>query len=143
MGAEIRKEKVTPKGTPAVTKPMKSGTAEQEQKGVTMPRPAARTLAMPSGSSREQHPRAFGRERGVHHAHDGDDAREQEQDLGRVVEEEHGAADRCGMRRRWDNRLGDRARRKLPLLEAARRGDAHALEELLLRYQPHVYLASA
>ena len=44
MGAEIRKEKVTPSGTPAVTKPMKSGTAEQEQKGVTMPSSAASTL---------------------------------------------------------------------------------------------------
>ena len=48
MGAEIRNEKVTPSGTPACTKPMNSGTAEQEQKGVTMPRLAARTLAMPS-----------------------------------------------------------------------------------------------
>ena len=44
MGAEIRKEKVTPSGTPAVTKPMNSGTAEQEQKGVTMPSSAAMTL---------------------------------------------------------------------------------------------------
>jgi hypothetical protein len=33
MGAEIRKEKVTPSGTPADRKPMNSGTAEQEQKG--------------------------------------------------------------------------------------------------------------
>ncbi len=41
MGAEIRKEKVTPRGTPAVTKPMKRGTAEHEQKGVTVPSRAA------------------------------------------------------------------------------------------------------
>ena len=47
MGAEIRKEKVTPRGTPADRKPMKSGTAEQEQKGVTMPRLAASTLPTP------------------------------------------------------------------------------------------------
>jgi hypothetical protein len=40
----MRKEKVTPSGTPAVTKPMKRGTAEQEQKGVTIPSKAARTL---------------------------------------------------------------------------------------------------
>ena len=40
----MRNENVTPSGTPAVTKPMKSGTAEQEQNGVTMPRSAARTL---------------------------------------------------------------------------------------------------
>jgi len=48
MGAEIRKENVTPGGTPALTKPMNSGTAEQEQNGVTMPRLAAITLAAPS-----------------------------------------------------------------------------------------------
>ncbi len=44
MGAAMRKEKVTPSGIPAVTKPMKSGTAEQEQKGVTVPSRAAKTL---------------------------------------------------------------------------------------------------
>ena len=44
MGAATRKENVTPSGTPAVTNPTKSGTAEQEQKGVTTPRHAARTL---------------------------------------------------------------------------------------------------
>ncbi len=44
MGAAIRKERVTPRGTPAVRKPMKRGTAEQEQKGVTIPSPAAITL---------------------------------------------------------------------------------------------------
>ena len=44
MGAEMRKEKVTPKGTPVVTNPINRGTAEQEQKGVTIPSKAARTL---------------------------------------------------------------------------------------------------
>jgi hypothetical protein len=44
IGAAIRKDSVTPSGTPAVTKPMKSGTAEQEQKGVATPRAAARKL---------------------------------------------------------------------------------------------------
>ena len=48
IGAEIRNENVTPSGTPACTKPMNSGTAEQEQNGVTMPRLAAMTLAAPS-----------------------------------------------------------------------------------------------
>src|SRR3990170_8690181 len=48
MGAEIRKEKVTPRGTPDSTKPRKSGTAEHEQKGVTIPRPAARAFPAPS-----------------------------------------------------------------------------------------------
>ena len=44
IGAAMRKEKVTPSGTPDSTKPMNSGTAEQEQNGVTMPRLAASTL---------------------------------------------------------------------------------------------------
>jgi hypothetical protein len=48
MGDEIRKEKVTPRGTPASTNPIKSGTAEQEQNGVTMPRSAARILLINS-----------------------------------------------------------------------------------------------
>ena len=47
MGAAMRNEKVTPSGTPADRKPMNSGTAEQEQNGVTMPRPAARALPAP------------------------------------------------------------------------------------------------
>jgi len=33
MGAAIRKEKVTPRGIPAVTKPINRGTAEQGQQG--------------------------------------------------------------------------------------------------------------
>src|SRR5512145_260476 len=37
IGADTRKENVTPRGTPEVTNPMKRGTAEQEQKGVTTP----------------------------------------------------------------------------------------------------------
>ena len=48
IGAAMRNENVTPSGTPACTKPRKSGTAEQEQNGVTTPRLAARTLATPS-----------------------------------------------------------------------------------------------
>src|SRR5688572_11093924 len=44
IGAEMRNENVTPSGTPVVTKPMNSGTAEQEQNGVTMPNSAASTL---------------------------------------------------------------------------------------------------
>ena len=48
IGAEIRNENVTPSGTPRRTKPMNSGTAEQEQNGVTMPSPAAATLPTPS-----------------------------------------------------------------------------------------------
>jgi hypothetical protein len=44
MGAAIKKDRVTPNGTPAVTKPIKRGTAEQEQKGVTIPKSAAKIL---------------------------------------------------------------------------------------------------
>ena len=45
MGEEIRKEKVTPRGRPALVKPINSGMEEQEQKGVTVPSRAAMQLA--------------------------------------------------------------------------------------------------
>ena len=45
MGEEMRKEKVTPKGNPALVKPMKRGIEEQEQKGVTVPNRAATMFA--------------------------------------------------------------------------------------------------
>lgn len=45
MGEEIRKEKVTPKGSPALVKPINSGMEEQEQNGVTVPNRAETTLA--------------------------------------------------------------------------------------------------
>jgi hypothetical protein len=41
-GEEIRKEKVTPSGKPALVKPMNKGTEEQEQKGVIVPSKAPR-----------------------------------------------------------------------------------------------------
>ena len=41
MGEEIKKEKVMPRGRPALVKPMKIGILEQEQKGVTVPKRAA------------------------------------------------------------------------------------------------------
>lgn len=44
IGAEIRKEKVTPKGTPLSTNPKNKGIAEQEQNGVTMPNRLAKIL---------------------------------------------------------------------------------------------------
>ena len=43
-GEEIKKEKVTLSGNPALVKPMKSGMDEQEQKGVTVPNNAPSTL---------------------------------------------------------------------------------------------------
>ena len=45
MGEEIRKEKVTPSGSPALLNPINSGMEEQEQKGVTVPSSADMTLA--------------------------------------------------------------------------------------------------
>ena len=48
IGEVIKNEKVTPKGTPALIKPIKIGTEEQEQKGVIAPKSAAmRLLKMP------------------------------------------------------------------------------------------------
>ena len=47
-GLAIRKESVTPSGTPAATKPMNAGTALHEQKGVATPSAAAATFARPS-----------------------------------------------------------------------------------------------
>ena len=41
-GEVMRKARVMPSGMPAVLKPRKSGMLEQEQKGVTAPKPAAR-----------------------------------------------------------------------------------------------------
>ncbi len=47
MGAVTKNENVTPSGTRACTKPMNSGTDEQEQNGVTTPSADASTLATP------------------------------------------------------------------------------------------------
>ncbi len=44
MGEEIRKEKVTPNGNPAVVNPIKIGMLEQLQKGVTVPKSAPSKL---------------------------------------------------------------------------------------------------
>ena len=41
MGDEIRKENVTPMGSPALVKPINNGMDEQEQNGVTVPSSAA------------------------------------------------------------------------------------------------------
>jgi hypothetical protein len=52
-GEEIRKEKETPIGSPALVKPIKSGIEEQEQNGVTVPSKAPKILAvMPSNLPR-------------------------------------------------------------------------------------------
>ena len=45
IGEEIKKEKVTPNGKPALVNPINSGIDEQEQKGVTVPNKADIILA--------------------------------------------------------------------------------------------------
>ena len=45
MGEEIKKENVTPRGSPALVNPINRGIDEQEQKGVTVPSKAAIALA--------------------------------------------------------------------------------------------------
>src|SRR5664279_1182533 len=44
IGEEIRKENVTPSGTPDSTNPRNKGIAEHEQNGVTMPNRLAKTF---------------------------------------------------------------------------------------------------
>lgn len=45
IGDDIKKEKVTPKGKPALVKPINKGIDEQEQNGVIVPSNAAKILA--------------------------------------------------------------------------------------------------
>ena len=73
---------------PASTKPMNSGTAEQLQNGVTMPRLAARTLPVASRRPRSRAAGALRAEERAHHADAEDDQREQQQHLDAVVDEE-------------------------------------------------------
>ena len=84
----MRKAKVTPSGTPASTKPMKSGTAEHEQNGVTIPRPAAPTVPTSSPRPTSGAAHLLGREEAPDERDDGDDAEQQQEHLGHVVEEE-------------------------------------------------------
>ena len=88
IGAEIRNEKVTPSGTPAETKPMKSGTAEQEQNGVTIAEHRRRDIADAFAPAGQQCPGVLWREEAAHNAHGKDDQCEQKQHLGRVIGEE-------------------------------------------------------
>ena len=45
IGDEIKNENVTPRGRPALVKPINSGIDEQEQKGVTVPSKAEMMFA--------------------------------------------------------------------------------------------------
>ena len=73
MGAAIRNENVTPSGTPDSTNPKKRGMAEQEQKGVTMPRLAAITLPGKSFSAFERFAGTFGGEESPDYSNKEDD----------------------------------------------------------------------
>ena len=46
LGEEIKKEKVTPSGSPALVNPINRGMDEQEQNGVTVPSNAAMIFAV-------------------------------------------------------------------------------------------------
>ena len=84
----MRNENVTPSGTPAVTKPMKSGTAEQEQNGVATPKSAASTLPDAFAPPGQESPRALGREESPQDPDDEDDGGEQKEDLRSFEDEE-------------------------------------------------------
>ena len=88
IGADTRKAKVTPSGTPASTKPMKSGTAEQEQKGVMMPKAGRGRSPHDDVAAGQRAAHALGRDEGAQEAHQRDDADEQQQHLGQVEQEE-------------------------------------------------------
>ena len=104
MGEATRNANVTPSGTPASRKPMNSGTAEHEQNGVTIPKPAAATVPTTAfrPASALAHP--LGRHEGAQERDAGDDAGEQQQDLGHVVEEERDGLARAGSRARGPGR---------------------------------------
>ena len=61
IGDAMRKLMVTPSGTPAATKPMKAGTAEHEQNGVTTPEPGGSHVADPAPAATEQRTGPFDR----------------------------------------------------------------------------------
>ena len=93
MGLAIRNEKVTPSGMPASTKPMNSGTEEQEQNGVTAPSETARPTRLPVGSPAHEGPHPLRSNDGTQQAHDIDDRDQQDKDLRHVHDEElHGSA---------------------------------------------------
>ena len=98
MGAAMRKEKVTPRGTPVVTNPMKSGTAEQEQNGVTTPRSEPSTLPSVCSPASEKPSGALRGEEGAHDSHPEDDEKQQHQDLGGLVDEERNCGGKPGCR---------------------------------------------
>ncbi len=83
----MRKEKVTPRGTPVVTNPINSGTAEQEQKGVTTPRREASTLPAVCRRPGKHPPGSLRGEEGTHDSHPEDHNQQEHQDLGSLEDE--------------------------------------------------------
>ena len=79
---------MTPSGTPALTKPMNSGTAEQEQNGVTDAEHRSQYIADALALSRKKDAGLLGGEKTAHDAHAKHDQREQHQHLRRVIREE-------------------------------------------------------
>lgn len=89
---------------------MNSGTAEQEQKCVTMPSLAARALPTPSRRPASSARVRSGAKKVWHYTHEKNDAGQQEQHLGRVVEEEmHRLAElgRAGQAQAGDRQIGE------------------------------------
>ena len=83
----IRKAKVTPSGTLASTKPMKSGTAEQLQKGVTIPKPGSCDSARQDAASGESTAHASRVEIAARESHGGHDSEQEQQHLRNIKEE--------------------------------------------------------
>ena len=74
---------------------MNSGTAEQEQNGVTVPSNAASTLPVDSRLTGENPPRPFRREKRPHDADAKHDQHEQHQHLGGFKDKNSTVAPRC------------------------------------------------
>ena len=91
----MRKENVTPSGTAAVRKPMKSGTAEQEQKGVTIPSRAANTLSRRFTLPGQDPAGAFRGKEGADDAHSKNHQRQQHENLGHSKKKNSTALPRC------------------------------------------------
>ena len=88
MGADTRKEKVTPSGMPTSMKPMKRGTAEHEQKGVTIPSRAARMFPRNSGTFSSARLVFSGGKKISQERYGENDDDQEKEDLRRVVDEE-------------------------------------------------------
>ena len=94
----MRKASVTPTGMPACRKPMKSGTAEHEQNGVTTPKSAAETVPDHDAPTGQRGTDPLGGHIRAQEADQRHDAQQEQQHLGHVVEEEgHGLAERAAV----------------------------------------------